>query len=143
MYNTDVDKKERQKIIAIATATAGLILALVIAIIVVAVQRPSENLGGEENGSFSISEGTEDQKPAEDEKPEESEGSESEDEGSKLGEISTKPETTVPEVPGESTTDKMPEEITSTGPADVLPMALMLGVLTSVATAAVMKKAEK
>lgn len=131
MYNTEIDKKERNKIIAIAAAAATLILVLVVAIIVVATKKPAENIGGNENSSFAIEE--ENEGEAVEEPTEETESGASE-----LGSLTT--ETIVAEEP---TTDKAPAEIASTGPEDILPVALVLGILTTAATAVVMKKAEK
>lgn len=125
-YNEVDDKKERRKIISIATAVAVLILVLVVAIIVVATGKSTgKNLGGDENASFVIEETTE-----------ESESSESEEsEGSTLGTITT--DTVVVEKP---TTDKAPEAMPDTGPADLLPIALLLGGLTTAGTTVLMRK---
>ncbi|MDO4611823.1 MAG: hypothetical protein Q4B34_03115, partial [Candidatus Saccharibacteria bacterium] len=123
-YNYDeVEKKSRRKVISIAVAVTVLILVLVTAIIVVATTR---NDGGEvaegENAEFII----EGETPVE----------EVTDAGnSALGTITTE-ETTEEEVtlPAETVTT-----ITQTGPEEALPMAILLGVLTMVGTAAFAK----
>ncbi len=124
-YNYDeVEKKSHRKVISIAVAVTVLILVLVTAIIVVATTR---NDGGEvaegENAEFVI---------------EGEAAEEGADAGNTLGTITT--EETVEEAteeveqPAETVTT-----ITQTGPEEVLPMAILLGVLTMVGTAAFAK----
>lgn len=121
-YNYDeVEKKSRRKVISIAVAVTVLILVLVTAIIVVATTR---NDGGEvaegENAEFVI---------------EGEAAEEGADAGNTLGTITTE-ETVEEEVvlPAETVTT-----ITQTGPEEVLPMAILLGVLTMAGTAAFVK----
>ena len=126
-YQEEAEKKERRKIIAVATAAMVIILVLIVAIIVVATKKSNKtSVGGDDNAAFTIAEGTE------------TEESESEPE--------SKPEEETEPVVGTITTENAPAEtpvvvaelpaetntsMPSTGPEDVLPVALMAGLLVA------------
>lgn len=141
MYNQgEIETKERRKVVFFAGATVAVILALIVAIVVVAMNkanRETESLVGNDldKGSFSLESG-------------EGEG-ESEDADIDLsgliGAVSTKPANEDAEEPAaESTTTETvasaPASMPSTGPEDMLGIAVSLGGLTTAASALVMKK---
>ncbi|MBQ3445957.1 hypothetical protein IJG29_04540 [Candidatus Saccharibacteria bacterium] len=124
MYNQgEIASKERRKVIIFAAATAAVILALIVAIIVVAMNKAnrSTNLGGSDNTSFTLDE----TKPSDSTKKDESKAS-------TVGTVTTK------------TTNVSPvseaSDLPSTGPADLLPAAALLGGLTTAGTAFALKK---
>ncbi|MDO4507909.1 MAG: hypothetical protein Q4B65_00750 [Candidatus Saccharibacteria bacterium] len=122
MYNyNEVEKKERRKIISITVAIVALILVLLVAIIVVATRREvSDNIvSGDGNTEFVITEGEE--------------SSEAETEASAVETVSSEIVESTPVVLETETV------IAQTGPEDVLPIAVVLGVLTAAGTAAYMK----
>lgn len=119
MYNNaELEKKDRRKVIIIATATVVLILALIVAIIVVATNKTSRpNVGGEDNSSFVIENTS---------KPEKTE-------------VVSNTKAAEPAKTTTPVTTKA-EEMPSTGPEDILPLALVLGMIATVATSAVITR---
>ena len=128
MYNLEIEKKQRRKVVAIASATVALILLLIVAIVVVATSKSSrQNIGGDNNGSFSIVESEKAEEKAEaktEEKKEEKPATVAE---------SSKPQAAATPA---TATSKMP----STGPEDLMPLAVLLGGLTTAGTAVLVKR---
>lgn len=125
MYNfNEADKKARRKVIGITTAIVVVILALVVAIIVVATNKSNNTV--EEGAAFTL-----DEKPAEADKAAttivESPVSEGVSVGSTV--INATPATT-------ETTDT----VASTGPEDLLPLALSAGAATTAGLAFILNK---
>lgn len=116
-YQGEIEKKDRRKVILIATAIVVVVLILIAAIIVVATKKSGNNVGGNENATFSIDNNKEEEKK-EEEKP-----------ATSVGSVSTT--TAKVETPVNNTSDSIP----STGPEDILPVALALGCLTTAGTA--------
>ena len=158
MYNLEIEKKQRYKLIAIAASLMIVIVFLVVAIVVVTNGKAGKNnIGGIDNGEFAMVEGDENAKSEEvvegadngeatEAENTETESTESEN-GSVIGAISTEisegnensaAESTPKEESSAETTDHLPK----TGAEDLLPIALMLGMFTIWATSAVMAKRE-
>ena len=134
MYNAEAEKKERRKVVIFAGVTVALILALIVAIVVVATNKSSrKNIGGTDNGSFTISESTEN-------KDDKEQAAKSEDKpASTVGTVTTKPaaSTTKPVVTATAS------DIPNTGPEDMLAVAGILGGVTTAGTAYVMSRKKK
>ena len=127
-YQTDVEKKERRRIIMISIAAAALILILLIAIIVVAAHKSSKNndISKQTYSAFEKKEDTNIEKKKE-EKTE--------------VEVKTEEKTEdKPVISTETTTSTANSDMPNTGPEEVLPLALVLGLGTTYAASAVMAK---
>ena len=131
-YQGEVEKNDRRKIITVATAIVVVVLILVVAIIVVATRKSGgENIGGNDNASFAIEDDKDgnESEGGENTENREAEGKKEEEQPASVAEtivVSTKPATSTAETA---------TEVPTTGPADVLPMALGLGSLTTAGTA--------
>lgn len=123
MYNLEIEKKQRRKVVLIASAMVAVILLLIVAIVVVATNKSTgPNVGGIDNAEFVIT-GNADEKTPETPKAD------------------TKTDTTV--AASNSTASKSAEkaeDLPSTGPEDLAPLALALGGLTTAGVALVMKR---
>ena len=137
-YQEEADKKERRKIIAVATAAVALILILLVAIIVVATKKTRPSVSTGENTTFEISETTESEDTT-------VATEEVETESSILGGFSTETEETEETESEDETTEttvavETTSDIADTGPEEILPLALVLGSLTTCAVSAKMVK---
>ena len=138
MYS-ETEKKERRKIITIIVVTVVLILALLVAIVVTATGKHKTNIGEGNNSAFMI-----DGENKAGETSADNEGDDASGAGSdiaNLGEISTGSDTS-------DTDDDAPEvssvsDLPSTGAEDLLPLALVLGAITTLATSLAMAKRER
>ena len=137
-YQEELNKKERHKIIAVATVALTLILALIVAIIVVATKKSDRtSVVNEENVAFEMT----------DENKEETKKNK-EEENKNIGLFSTdkkeekeeeqkeEKKETVSETPAVIASDDMP----STGPEDILPVALLIGMIVAYTSSAVLVK---
>lgn len=122
MYTNEAEKKERRKIVISSSAIMAVILVLVVAIIVVATTKGQENSVSNDGSAFTLSENAD--KPAEETENKSSEKAES------------KPTSTNAATSSNATTDKIAE----TGPEDLLPLALAMGGMTTVATTLLFSK---
>ncbi|MBQ3348392.1 LPXTG cell wall anchor domain-containing protein [Candidatus Saccharibacteria bacterium] len=138
MYNpNEIEAKDRKKVVIFAGATAAVILALIVAIVVVATGKASrENIGGTENGEFSIAESSEETKESDDSKESKNSNSSSSS-ASKVGTVSTK---TTATATAKSATTAASEDLPNTGPENLVPLALAMGALTTAGTALVINK---
>ncbi|MBQ9018009.1 hypothetical protein IJ118_03025 [Candidatus Saccharibacteria bacterium] len=128
MYNQgEIETKERRKVVLFAAATAAVILALIVAIVVVATNKANRNaeVSTTDKASFSI-----------EESGEKSEGDKNE---STVGTVSTKASTATTAKPA-TTTTATATDLPSTGPEDLLPLAVSLGGLTTAASAFIVKR---
>ena len=126
MYNVETEKKERRKVVIFAGVTVALILALIVAIVVVATNKaPVENLGGNDNSAFTISE----------EKKDATTESKTESKTSSKS-TSTATAKTSPVATSATSSSSLPD----TGPEDLTVLAGTLGVLTTAGTAMVMRR---
>ncbi len=126
MYNLEIEKKQKHKLITIVISMVIVIILLVVAIVAVTTNKSNQAgiIGENENDDFSII--TSEPKPEEDTKKE------------------VKTETKVSTVETLSTkTTKTESKLPETGPIDLLPIAVVLGLLTSGATAFAMNKRSK
>lgn len=124
MDNLEIEKKQKQKLITIVISMVTVILLLVTAIAVVALGKNDEQGNADaENGEFSII-----------------------DEGEGKDDLATKEKKTEAKVVKISTQTTMgpgiEDVLPETGATDLLPLALILGVLTTGATALAMNKRE-
>ena len=116
MTNLEIETKQRQKLIVIAAGMAIIVVLLVGAIIMVACNKKNDHgITGIENGEFTIV------------------GDEQKTEEPKADST-----TTINDDAKDSQTESLP----ATGATDLLPLALILGVLTTGATALAMNKRE-
>jgi len=146
-YQNEVDsadKKQRTRIIAIATFVAVVILLLIVAIIVTATSKSAKN-NTAEKGIDEPTTVVAEAQPSEDG---------GENDGNSIGTISTETEDEQSNNGGADvsisananvsvevvdTSDKMP----TTGPEDVLPIALVLGALTMFVSSSALAKREQ
>ena len=127
-YQTDVEKKERRRIILISIATAILILVLLVAIIVVAAHKSARS--GDEEIANQTNSGTFDYK-------EENKTEDKKDEKTETTQTESKPVITTDTAPAvTSTVSDMP----TTGPEDILPLAILLGLGATFVTSYIMSK---
>lgn len=126
MTNLEIETKQRQKLIVIAAGMAIIVVLLVGAIIMVACNKKNDHgITGIENGEFTV---VGDEQKTEEPKVEES----------KTEEPKADSTTTINDDAKDSQTENLP----ATGATDLLPLALILGVLTTGATALAMNKRE-
>ena len=140
MYNLEIEKKQRHKLIIIAISMVIVIVLLIVAIVAVATGKSGKkSIGGTGNGEFAIvsedAESTEKTEAKTEQETKETEAKTEDTKSATVGAISTK---TVETTTVTSTSKSLPD----TGPADLLPLAATLGLMTAGATALVMKKRE-
>ena len=133
-YQGEAEKKERRKIIAVATAAVVLILILIVAIIVVATKKSAKsNISDAQNSAFELSES--DDKKTETEKTEDKKDESQNNVGNLSNNATVANNNDVPAVVAGA-------DIPSTGPEDVLPVALILGALVAYGSSAILAKRE-
>lgn len=125
MYNMEIEKKQKHKLAAIVIGMVIVIVLLVVAIVIVTTNKSTQTnvISETESNEFLI-----DNNEAKTEtKPEETKT-----------ETVTKKETKVETISTKTTknTEKMP----ATGPVDLLPIAIVLGLMTTGVTAFAMNK---
>ena len=111
-YQTDIEKKERRRIILITIAAAALILILLIAIIVVAANKSSkkDDVATQTNSAFEYKE----EDKTEEKKEEKTETEKKEDK-------------TVISTDTAPVANVVSDDMPNTGPEEILPLAIMLG----------------
>ena len=130
MYNLEIEKKQRRKLIAITLCMVAVIVVLIVAIALVVAGKSSNKpaISDAEAGEFSL---VDDSTKTEEKKTEAK--TETKTEASTIGKISTQ---TKPEAAPTEIANSVP----STGPEDLLPVALLLGALTTGVTALALNK---
>ena len=122
-YQGEIEKKDRQKVIMIATAIVAVVLILVVAIIVVATRKTGgDSVGGENNEPIAVEETPKTEEKANDPSTE---------------------KTTVPVSTKTTEAQATATAVPDTGPEDLLPLALVLGVLTTAGTAYIMSRKQQ
>lgn len=123
MTNLKIEKKQKRNLITTAISMVVVIVLLVVAIVVVALDKNGDQgIVGIENGEFTI---VSDEQKTTETKAEES-----------------KKETKVVTITADTTKAAEKETLPQTGAEDLLPLALVLGVLTTGATALALHKRE-
>lgn len=123
MTNLKIEKKQKRSLITTAISMVVVIVLLVVAIVVVALDKNGDQgIVGIENGEFTI---VSDEQKTTETKAEES-----------------KRETKVVTITTDATKAAEKETLPQTGAEDLLPLALVLGVLTTGATALALHKRE-
>ena len=149
MYNTlETEKKQKHKLLAIAGVMLAVIIVLIAGIIVIANGKTTKKtIGSDEQGSeFAITE-SESKKTDTSKKTSTTEESTSKktSETTSTDESKTKSSsstTTSKSGDDSSASAKTAETMPKTGPEDLVPIALVLGMLTTVVTAVAMHKRE-
>lgn len=147
-YQNEVEKKERRKIIAGATIAVALILVLIIAIIVVAVKKSghSNDVANETNTSFELEETASSAEETEvQDKNEEQIESDEQTTESLVGAISSEKTSSSDEQDNEETEDlsiitNTNEEMPTTGPEEILPIAVLAGMIVTYSYSAILAK---
>ncbi len=132
MYNLEIEKKQRRKLIAITLCMVAVIVVLIVAIALVVAGKSSNKpaISDAEAGEFSL---VDDSAKTEEKKTETEAKTETKAEASTIGKISTQ---TKPEAAPTEIATSVP----STGPEDLLPVALLLGALTTGVSALALNK---
>ena len=135
-YQDEAEKKERRRLITFAVTTVVLILILIVAIVVVATKKAGSNKVTEGvNSEFIFAE--ENTNESETEKTEEKTTETEENKSSEtVGTLSTTTNDAPVVISGAS-------DLPTTGPEDLLPLALVLGALTTFGASAAMAKREQ
>ena len=146
MYS-EIEKKERRKIIGISIILAVVILFLVVAIVVVATSKTNKtNVGGDSNATLSIAEETEskDNESKTEEKTEtkteNKSDSNSSDNKSSDSKSSSKTTVTTKTTNNTVSVSNDSKSLPDTGPEDFFPIALMSGALVAYIASEIMAK---
>lgn len=135
MYQNEVEKKEKRKIIATVTVATAVILILIAAIIVVATEKAHTNTSQQAETSQTVTEPANDAEVTESaEAAESTESAENAGENTEnsavVGTLTTE-EYVFDETTGASVTAETSAEMPTTGAEDLLPLGLVAGMLVA------------